>query len=161
MERARVLTNPPSLSHLHRFGAIMPLDGVRNSWGIACVRRSDQDSEMRNGSMDIDKVINDRVMLVLREVDGLRAAGVSEHNFYAKVVGRDHIGLWIENPKFEITRVRREDGTIIPPDERVKEEYIANILIPWGNVRSIVHFPQRSGYDYEEITKPLGGGVYL
>ncbi len=63
--------------------------------------------------MDIDKVINDRVMLILREVDGLRAAGLYEHNFYAKVVGRDHIGLWIENPKFEITRVRREDGTII------------------------------------------------
>jgi hypothetical protein len=116
---------------------------------------------MRNGGMDIDKVINDRVMLILREVDGLRAAGVYEHNFYAKVVGRDHIGLWIENPKFEITRVRREDGTIIPPEERVKEEYTANILIPWGNVRSIVHFPQRSGYDYEEATKPLGSGVYL
>jgi hypothetical protein len=111
--------------------------------------------------MDIDKVINDRVMLVLRDVEGLRAAGVNEHNFYAKVVGRDHIGVWIENPKFEVTRVRYEDGTIIPPERRVKEEYIANILIPWGNVRSIVYFPQRSGYDYEEATKPLGGGVYL
>jgi hypothetical protein len=33
---------------------------------------------------------------------------------------------------------------------------VANILIPWGNVRSIVHFPQRNGYDYEEATKPLG-----
>jgi hypothetical protein len=118
-------------------------------------------SEIRNGGMDIDKVINDRVMLILRDVEGLRAAGVNEHNFYAKVVGRDHIGIWIENPKFEVTRMRYEDGTIIPPEQRVKEEYIANILIPWGNVRSIVHFPQRSGYDYEEATKPLGGGVYL
>jgi len=111
--------------------------------------------------MDIDKVINDRVMLILRDAEGLRAAGVSEQNFYAKVVGRDHIGIWIENPKFEVTRVRYDDGTIIPPEQRVKEEYVANILIPWGNVRSIVHFPQRSGYDYEEATKPLGGGVYL
>jgi hypothetical protein len=118
-------------------------------------------SEIRDGGMDIDKVINDRVMLVLRDVEGLRAAGVNEHNFYAKVVGRDHIGLWIENPKFEVTRVRYEDGTIIPPERRVKEEFVANILIPWGNVRSIVHFPQRNGYDYEEATKPLGGGAYL
>ncbi|MBI3327588.1 MAG: hypothetical protein HYZ81_12915 [Nitrospinae bacterium] len=91
--------------------------------------------------MDIDKVINDRVMLILREVDGLRAAGVQEINFYAKVVGRDHLGLWIENPTFEITRVRREDGSIIPPDERVKEQYVAHI--------------------FEEATKPIGGGVYL
>jgi hypothetical protein len=53
--------------------------------------------------MDIDKVINDRVMLVLR--DGRpTGGGCSEHNFYAKVVGRDHIGIWIENPKFEVTR---------------------------------------------------------
>ena len=32
--------------------------------------------------MDIDKVINDRVMLVLRDVEGLRAAGVSEQQFH-------------------------------------------------------------------------------
>ena len=111
--------------------------------------------------MDIDKVMNDRVMLILRDVEGMRAAGVLEQNFYAKVVGRDHIGIWIENPKFEVTRVRHENGAIIPPEQRVKEEYIANILIPWGNVRSIVYFPQRNGYDYEETTKPLGSGVYL
>jgi hypothetical protein len=122
---------------------------------------SARDRQMRNGGMDIDKVLNDRVMLILREIDGLRAAGVSEQNFYAKVVGRDHIGIWIENPKFEITRVRNEDGSIIPLEKRIREEYVANILIPWGNVRSIVHFPQRYGYDYEETTKPLGGGVYL
>ena len=111
--------------------------------------------------MDIDRVINDRVMLILREVDGLRAAGLQEQNFYAKVVGRDHIGLWIENPKFEIVRMRGEDGTIIPLEKRTKEEYVAHILIPWGNVRSIVHFPQREGFEFEEGTKPLGGGVYL
>jgi len=111
--------------------------------------------------MDMDKVMNDRVMLILREIDGLRAAGIYEHNFYAKVVGRDQIGLWIENPKFEIIRVRHEDGTIIPPDQRIKEEYIANILIPWGNIRSMVHFPGREGFDFEEATKPLGSGVYL
>ena len=77
--------------------------------------------------MDIDKVINDRVMLILRDAEGLRAAGVNEHNFYAKVVGRDHIGIWIENPKFEVTRVRYEDGTIIPPQSDVYEKNISPI----------------------------------
>ena len=87
--------------------------------------------EIRDGGMDIDKVINDRVMLILRDVEGLRAAGVSEHNFYAKVVGRDHIGIWIENPKFEVTRVRYEDGTHHSPraarEGRIYREYLDSV----------------------------------
>jgi hypothetical protein len=28
--------------------------------------------------------------------------------------------------------------------------YLANILIPWGNIRSLVQFPHRNGFAYEE-----------
>ncbi|MBD3309364.1 hypothetical protein GF339_23405 [candidate division KSB3 bacterium] len=112
--------------------------------------------------VEIEKLINDRVMIVLANREGLNKAGINETNFYAKIVGYDRIGLWIENPEFTTTRVRDDDGNIIPPEDRQQENYLANVLIPWNNIRSIVHFPNREGFAYEEDgIGHLGHGVYL
>ena len=64
--------------------------------------------------MTIDDAVNKTAMLVLFTSDGLDAAGIKEKKFYAKIVGRDSIGLWIENPKLETTCVRDDNGAIIP-----------------------------------------------
>jgi hypothetical protein len=111
----------------------------------------------------IDEIINKIVMFVLFNHEGLEPAGIKERKFYAKVVGRDAIGLWIENPKLETTRVRNDQGIIIPPEHRHHEEHMAHILIPWGNIRSVVHFPQRKDFDTaeDEEAKFLGRGLYL
>lgn len=114
--------------------------------------------------MNIDEIMNKTVMLVLFNHEGLEPAGIKERKFYAKVVGRDSLGIWIENPKLETTRVRDDHGIIIPPEHRQHEEHLAYILIPWGNVRSMVHFPTRKGFDAieDEEVKSLGGrGLYL
>ena len=60
--------------------------------------------------MTIDDAVNKTVMLIIFTSDGLEAAGIKEKKFYAKLVGRDSIGLWIENPKLETTRVRDDHG---------------------------------------------------
>ena len=113
--------------------------------------------------MTIDEVMNKTVMLMVFQSEGLDAAGIKEKKFYAKIVGRDSIGLWIENPKMETTRVRDENGFLIPPEKRQHEEHLAYIMIPWGNVRSVVHFPTREGFDTfeDEETKAIGRGMYL
>ena len=113
--------------------------------------------------MTIDDAVNKTVMLIIFSGEGLEAAGIKEKKFYAKIVGRDSIGLWIENPKLETTRVRNENGTIIPPDRRQLEEHVAHVLIPWGNMRSVVFFPTREGFDtaVDEEASALGRGMYL
>jgi hypothetical protein len=113
--------------------------------------------------MTIDDIINKTVMLMIFHHEGFEAAGIKEKKFYAKIVGRDSIGLWIENPQLETTRVRDENGTIIPPDQRKHEEHLAHVLIPWGNLRSIVHFPKRQNLDRfeDEEAKAIGHGLYL
>ncbi|MGE3537193.1 MAG: hypothetical protein AB7N91_07095 [Candidatus Tectimicrobiota bacterium] len=113
--------------------------------------------------MTIDDAVNKTVMLVIFSNEGLEAAGIKEKKFYAKIVGRDSIGLWIENPKLETTRIRDENGAIIPPGKRQLEEHLAHVLIPWGNLRSVVHFPTRQGFDAaeEEEASALGRGMYL
>lgn len=113
--------------------------------------------------MTIDDIINKTVMFMLFTHDGLEPAGIKERKFYAKVVGRDSLGLWIENPKLETTRVRDDHGIIIPPEHRKHEEHLAYVLIPWGNIRSVVHFPARKDLHEaeDEEAKSLGRGLYL
>jgi len=113
--------------------------------------------------MTIDEAVNKTVMLIIFSSDGMESVGIKEKTFYAKIVGRDSIGLWIENPKFETTRVRDENGTIIPPERRQLEKHVAHVLIPWGNLRSVVFFPARQGFDNveDEEASALGRGMYL
>ncbi len=113
--------------------------------------------------MTIDDTINRMVMVMIFHHEGLEAAGIKERKFYAKVVGRDSIGLWIENPKLETTRVRYDNGILIPPDQRQHEEHLAYVLIPWGNIRSVAHFPGREDFDHteDEEASALGRGMYL
>ena len=113
--------------------------------------------------MNVDEMINKTVMFVLFTHEGLEPAGIKERKFYAKAVGRDSIGIWIENPKLETTRVRDDGGIIIPPERRLHEEHVAYVLIPWGNIRSVVHFPDRKDLDAaeDEEAKSLGRGLYL
>jgi len=114
------------------------------------------------GLIEIERLMNDKVMIVLVNHDGLGKIGIADNSFYAKIVGFDRIGLWIENPEFTTTRVRDEEGNIIPVEKRKKETYLANILLPWANIRSIVQFPSREGFAYEEDgIGHLGHGLYL
>src|SRR5262245_4977710 len=100
----------------------------------------------RRPRVTIDDAVNKTVMLILFTSDGLEAAGIKEKKFYAKIVGRDSIGLWIENPKLETTRVRDDNGAIIPPDRRQLEDHVAHVLIPWANIRALVYLPMRQEY---------------
>ena len=72
--------------------------------------------------MTIDEIINKIALFILFNHEGLESAGIKERKFYAKVVGRDSIGIWIENPKLETTRMRDDHGYIIPPEQRKHED---------------------------------------
>jgi hypothetical protein len=148
---------------VHRRGAERPdwQDSRRHSTGAA--GEPWRLAWRKENGMTIDEIINKTVMFMIFNHEGLEGAGIKERKFYAKVVGRDSIGLWIENPKLETTRMRNEQGYIIPPEQRKHEVYMAHILIPWGNIRSLVHFPMRQGFDTveDEEAKSLGRGLYL
>jgi hypothetical protein len=93
--------------------------------------------------VNISDAIGQKVMVLFHTAKGLEPLGIDDESKYCRIVGYDHIGLWIENPHYEETPIRDEHGQLIPPDRRTRRTYLANILIPWGNVRSIVFFPER------------------
>ena len=106
-------------------------------------------------------IIGTKVMVLFHSAKGLENLGIDADSKYCRVVGFDNFGLWVENPNYEETPIRGPDGALIPPDERERRRYDAQILIPWGNVRSVVHFPGRETEQELESEEVHPIGTYL
>lgn len=107
--------------------------------------------------MNISDVVGKKVMVLFHSAKGLKSVGIDDNSKYCRIVGFDNIGIWVENPNYEETPIRDENGDLIPPEKRLRESYVANILVPWGNVRAVVYFPGREMEEPEsEEVRPIG-----
>lgn len=109
--------------------------------------------------MNISDVIGHKVMVLFHSAQGLEKLGIDDDSKYCRIVGFDNVGIWVENPNYEETPLRDAAGQLIPPENRERKSFTAHILIPWANVRSVVHFPERSGAEKElesEEVRPIG-----
>tara|TARA_Y100000768_G_C23613168_1_gene511470 strand:+ start:89 stop:424 length:336 start_codon:yes stop_codon:yes gene_type:complete len=83
-------------------------------------------------------IINDIVYVSLREkIDVL---SIDSQGGHFKVKGHDHMGLWVEHPGLEYDF-----------DDGKKEEIDCVFLIPWSNIQTIMHFPNKEGFDFEGV----------
>ncbi|MBH30482.1 MAG: hypothetical protein CMG71_00645 [Candidatus Marinimicrobia bacterium] len=98
--------------------------------------------------MKIENTVNDVVLVVLNDVTPFERVGIGIDQFYARVVGYDEFGIWLEHPNFEVVMSEDEMGQPLPPDKVTREQYNASVYIPWRNVASLVHFPNRDGFDF-------------
>ncbi len=108
--------------------------------------------------MNISEAVGKKVMVLFHSAKGLEPLGIDDKTKYCRMIGYDNVGVWVENPSYEETPIRNEDGSLIPPEKRVRQQYVAHILIPWSNVRSIVCFPGREKakeLESEEV-RPIG-----
>jgi hypothetical protein len=92
--------------------------------------------------MKIDNIIDDVVLLALNNHEPLAELGLTQKALYAKIVGYDEYGIWIEYPKFKIPKIT-DKKTGKPKFQTVN----GSLLIPWGFIVSIVHFPGVKGFD--------------
>ncbi|MFQ6677308.1 MAG: hypothetical protein ACE5D0_03215 [Fidelibacterota bacterium] len=92
--------------------------------------------------MKIEDIVEDIVLLVLTEKDPLKELGITQNKLFAKVVGYDENGVWIENPNFKLP-----DQTKTKKSMSYKS-VSASILIAWAYIASIVHFPNVEGFDF-------------
>ncbi len=111
--------------------------------------------------MNIGDVVGNKVMVLFHSAKGLDSIGIDDVSKYCRVVGFDNIGIWVENPTYEETPIRHPDGTLIAPEERKKEQYLAHILIPWANIRGVVYFPEREREKELESEEVRPIGAYL
>ncbi len=110
--------------------------------------------------MEIKDIVDDIVLLVLDNHEPLQKLGIDGNKMYTSVVGYDEYGVWVKHPQFPIPILKD------PPEKGGKQQFkpvTASMLIPWGFIVSIVHFPGVEGFDFEspfdkhvgfEIKKP-------
>lgn len=103
--------------------------------------------------MNTKKLVGQTAYFKIRNASEMGFFGINEDQFHAKVVGIDGTGIWISNPKWETTRIRDEEGDIIPPDKRKKEVYTTHVLIFWHNIISVMTCPGREGFDVDEAVE--------
>ncbi len=63
---------------------------------------------------------------------------IYKDELWAVVTGIDDVGIWIENPGYELGIWWDEKGDLIPPNKQVKERVRANILISWRFIKALM-----------------------
>ena len=73
------------------------------------------------------------------------------------IKGYDNFGLWVEHPNLYIVTSEDESGNPISKDGEDREHIDANIFIHWSNIRTLMHYPNRQGFDFpSEFDKDIG-----
>lgn len=57
---------------------------------------------------------------------------------WAVVTGVDDLGLWVQNPAYELGVWWDEQGNLVPPEKQKKEQVKANIFIFWRYIVSLM-----------------------
>ena len=101
-----------------------------------------------NKMMKIEDIVNDVVLIVVGKSEGLAAAGIDKDKFFAKVIGFDEFGLWVEHPNFEVIISEDSKGKPLPPGKVTREKFCASVQVQWQHISTLVHFPNRGGFDF-------------
>ena len=63
---------------------------------------------------------------------------IFKDEMWAMVTGVDDIGVWIENPAYELGVWWDEKGDLIPPNKQTKEKVKTDILINWHYIKALM-----------------------
>jgi hypothetical protein len=63
---------------------------------------------------------------------------IYKDEIWAVVTGIDDLGVWIENPSYELGIWWDESGNLIPQEKQKKEKFKTHILIPWRYLKAMM-----------------------
>ena len=99
-------------------------------------------------AMTTAEIVGDVVQVNLGDSEGLELLGFNSKAPFVKVVGMDELGLWVEHPRYVIVQTNDKTGKPLPEDQRVQTKLEANFMLRWDKIVTIVHFPNREGFDF-------------
>ena len=104
-----------------------------------------------------EEIIGDIVFISFRDSDRYSDIGITQNCGHFMVCGYDNIGIWVSHPRLEIVHSEDENGRPLQTDKMYKEVIDANFLVSWDNVKTIMHYPGRDGFDFpSEFDKNIG-----
>ncbi|MFA5355994.1 MAG: hypothetical protein WC301_01100 [Candidatus Omnitrophota bacterium] len=64
---------------------------------------------------------------------------IYKDEMWAVVTGIDDVGIWIENPSYELGVWWNDKGELVPPAKQVKEKVKTDILIAWRYIKGLMN----------------------
>ena len=105
----------------------------------------------------LDEIIGDIIFISFSNLDRFKDIGITKSSGHYLLKGYDQMGLWLEHPGLVI--ISSEDGTgnPLPVTKHTKENIAADFIVTWDNVNTILHYPEREGFDFpNEFNKNFG-----
>ena len=101
---------------------------------------------MKEDFYTMEFIVNDIVFISFKE--DLKSIGINYNEGYFKIKGHDGLGVWLEHPGIEKIKDVDEKGKPVPSNKRKKEIIEGVFLMLWSNIVTILHFPNRDGFDF-------------
>ena len=111
----------------------------------------------KNIMFKTEDIIGDIIFISFTDKSTLQHVGIDIEFGHFKVKGYDHLGLWVEHPNLFNLISEDSNGKPLPPGKEKKEYIEANIFVHWSNIKTLMHYPNRQGFDFpSEFDKDIG-----
>ena len=106
---------------------------------------------------NLDGIIGDVIFLSFGDIDRFKDIGITKPSGHFLLKGYDQMGLWLEHPGIVIFHIEDDKGNPIPAKQHTKEKVEAEFIVTWDNINTIMHYPEREGFDFpSEFKKKFG-----
>ena len=104
-----------------------------------------------------EQIIGDVIFISFQNSERYIDFGINKNCGHFLVKGYDSFGIWVEHPGITIKHTEDSTGKPIPTKKMFTENIDANFLVTWDNIKSIMHYPGREGFDFpSEFDKHIG-----
>ena len=105
----------------------------------------------------LDDIIGDIIFISFGNLERFKDIGITESSGHFLLKGYDQMGIWLEHPGIVIIRTEDKTGSPLPVSKHTKENIAADFIVRWDNVNTIMHYPEREGFDFpNEFNKNFG-----
>ena len=103
-----------------------------------------------------EDIFGDIIHITFKDKDRYSHLGIAGDSHFM-VLGYDNIGIWVKHPNLEVAITVDGNGTPLKTNDIIHEKINANFLITWDNIKTIMHYPNREGFDFpSEFNKNYG-----
>ena len=103
-----------------------------------------------------EDIIGDVIFISFKETNRYLDVGIKQSQHFL-VKGFDNMGIWVAHPGIILRPSEDAEGKPIPEDKIETEIIDGNFLITWDNVKTIMHYPGREGFDFpSEFDRHIG-----
>ena len=110
--------------------------------------------------VSLDEIIGDVIFISFRNIESFIDIGITSLSGHFQLKGYDQMGLWLQHPGIVLIHNEDKSGNPLPVADHTNENIAADFIVTWDNVNTIMHYPDREGFDFpSEFDKKIGFGL--